>query len=75
MKASVSHLFKVQYRSGFIFSRLLTSKPYDKIQGIRENFSEYEVRLYFNQWLKSLWLVKIENFFNKIFPFVKEVGA
>jgi hypothetical protein len=43
----------------FIFSRLLSSKHDEKIQGIRENFSEYEVRLYFDRWLKSLWLVEI----------------
>ena len=55
----MNYLFKMQYR---IFSRLLTSKSYVKIKGIREKFSEYEVRLYFNKWLKSLWLVKIEIF-------------
>jgi hypothetical protein len=28
------------------------------MEGLRENFSEYEVRLYFDEWLKSLWLVE-----------------
>jgi hypothetical protein len=59
MKILTSFLFKQQYRSLIIFSRLFSSKNYEKIEGIRENFSEYEVRLYFDEWLKSLWLVKI----------------
>ena len=60
MVTSVSYLLKAQYRPVFIFARLLSNvKSYEKIQGIRENFSEYEVRLYFDQWLKSLWLVEI----------------
>jgi hypothetical protein len=59
MKTSVGFLFKEQCRSSFIFSRLFSNKNYEKIEGIRENFSEYEVRLYFDEWLKSLWLVKI----------------
>jgi hypothetical protein len=58
MNTSVSFLFKKSCGSLFIFSRVFSSRKYEKIKGIRENFSEYEVRLYFDKWLKSLWLVK-----------------
>jgi hypothetical protein len=55
MKIPVNFLSKARNRSLFIFSRLFSSKQHTKIEGIRENFSEYEVRLYFDEWLKSLW--------------------
>ncbi|CAF3490524.1 unnamed protein product [Rotaria sp. Silwood1] len=56
MKISTYILSKGYSPLFFNFSRLLSCKQYEKIQGIRENFSEYEVRLYFDKWLKSLWL-------------------
>jgi hypothetical protein len=59
MKTLINLLSNGRYRSLFICSRLLSNKQYDKIEGIRDNFNEYEVRLHFNEWLKSLWLVKI----------------
>ncbi|CAF3997948.1 unnamed protein product [Adineta steineri] len=56
MKISVNLLSKTRHCSLINFSRLFSSKQYEKIQGIRDNFSEYEVRLHFDKWLKSLWL-------------------
>jgi hypothetical protein len=55
MKIPVNVLSTARNRSLFIFSRLFSNKQHAKIEGIRENFSEYEVRLYFDEWLKSLW--------------------
>jgi hypothetical protein len=57
MKSSISFLSKGPYRSLLIASRLFSSTPNEKIEGIRDTFSEYEVRLYFDKWLKSLWFV------------------
>lgn len=55
MQTSVRTLTKIPGRSFLIAARLFSSKLPERIQGIRENFSEYEVRLHFNEWLKSLW--------------------
>ena len=62
MKSLVNFLSKGRFRSLSIFSRLISTKQTEKIEGIRDNFSDYEVRLYFDEWLKSLWLVKIRNY-------------
>jgi hypothetical protein len=58
MKRTVGFLFREQCQTLLIFARLFSSKPNEKMEGLRENFSEYEVRLYFDEWLKSLWLVE-----------------
>ncbi|UJR20523.1 hypothetical protein I4U23_023651 [Adineta vaga] len=48
---------RTRYRSLLTFSRLLSRTEHGKIEkGIRDKFNEYEVRLYFNEWLKALWL-------------------
>lgn len=57
MTILIRNLFKNQYRSFIISTRLLSNNYHERIQGIHDNFSEYEARLYFDQWLKSLWLV------------------
>ena len=73
MKMIVRFLGKDQCRSLKIFSRLYSSQ---KIEGIRGKFSEYEVRLKFDQWLKSLWLVSNKRFIIiKYSLFVEEVGT
>jgi hypothetical protein len=59
MQTLISLLSKGRYQSLFVYSRWLSNKRHKKIEGVRENFNEYEVRLHFDRWLKSLWLVKI----------------
>ena len=59
MQTLISLLSKGRYQYLFVYSRLLSNKRHEKIEGIRENFNEYEVRLRFDKWLKSLWLVEI----------------
>ena len=51
MKRTVHLLSKVRHRS---LSRLFASPNNENMQGIREKYDEYEVRLYFDEWLKSL---------------------
>jgi hypothetical protein len=36
-------------------SRFVSNKSIQYYQGIREKFDENQARLYFDQWIKSLW--------------------
>ena len=44
-----------RYRSLFVFHRYISNKSNKKYEGIKEKFDENDARLYFDQWLKSLW--------------------
>jgi hypothetical protein len=48
-------LLSRRFRSLFVLHRYISNKSNKKYEGIKERFDENQARLYFDQWLKSLW--------------------
>ena len=48
-------LMKEKYRLLLISNRHITNAKKKTIEGIRFGFEEEQARVYFDQWLKSLW--------------------
>ena len=52
MKKSLNLLANRLYRPSWVYYRYLSKRKYD---GIQHKFDADQARLYFDQWIKSLW--------------------
>jgi hypothetical protein len=55
MKRSIHLFLGRRFRPLFVYYRFGSNKSNVKYEGIREKIDENEARLYFDQWIKSLW--------------------